>query len=184
MPSWELWGALAEIERFGARFTRQNGPGTAPCGRSCWATVDDLSHVARCPQSPWSHAQPHPGIPCVPRASAMEVQPLYLAVGLNNLQVNPSIPPPSLAWPPTHKHLHSISQRKCLLAVSQTLECQLTLVMATDAAGILLTRSQRSLLVCTPHAWVGGTAEGLDGECGHLPAAPFPGIHQAASRPL
>lgn len=75
------------------------------------------------PKGLWSHAQPHPGILCVPCASAMRAQLLYLDVGLINLQGNPSVPSPSLTWPPTRKHLHSVSQGNvcwlCLETASQ-----------------------------------------------------------------
>lgn len=77
-----------------------------------------ISHmVYGIPSGLWSHAQPHPGIPCVPCTSAMRAQLPYLDVGLINLQGNPSVPSPSLTWPPTRKHLTQCFSRKCLVAV-------------------------------------------------------------------
>lgn len=77
-----------------------------------------ISHVVYgIPRGLWSHARPHPGIPCVPCTSAMRAQLPYLDVGLINLQGNPSVSSPSLTWPPSRKHLTQCFSRKCLVAV-------------------------------------------------------------------
>lgn len=118
----------------------------------------------------------------------MEVQPLYLAVGLTNLQANSSIRPVPAQLGSSLAGAYTVFPKEhvcwlCWELASQTLEGQLTLVVAVDRAGILLTGVPEDSGFCAPRAWVVGMWMACEWQVWMLPICMFPGFPQAASRP-